>query len=812
MKLNDSPSTALSSPSLPPQTISTDLLLEKYAKQGETTIEAVRRRVAQALAAAERPQQREQWAQCFYRAQVEGFIPAGRINSAAGTQWKATLINCFVQPIDDCISGDGQSVGIYDALQQAAETMRRGGGVGYDFSRIRPKNALVKGTQSRASGPVSYMHVFDRSCETVESAGSRRGAQMAVLRCDHPDVEAFIHAKRNGGLSNFNTSVALTDAFMRAVETDGTWELVHRAQPSEAFRDAYQRPDGLWVYRKVRAAELWAQIMESTYNHAEPGVLFIDTINRDNNLQYCELIEATNPCAEEALPPYGCCDLGSINLTQLVRKPFTSAAAFDFEAFAALVPVAVRMLDNVLDVTVWPLPQQEAQARSKRRIGLGVTGLGDTLVMLGLRYDSDAARAFAASVALALRDTAYEASVELAREKGAFPLFEAQMYLAAPGFASRLPEALQEAIRRHGLRNSHLLAIAPTGTISLAFADNASNGIEPAFSWRYTRKKRMPDDTRQQYLVEDHACRLFKHVHGIGDEVELLAYELAATQSGVVPGQVFMREGRPHAMLDEGFVSALEIDALDHMRMVAAVQPYVDTSISKTVNVPESYPFDEFRDLYRQAWKAGLKGIATYRPNAILGAVLEANNTAVMVPQDLDLANLDRRIRLDQAPQPALASLRWPGRPECPNGNPCWTYSVRHPLGNFAVFIGHVENGASGSLRSVGQWGRTASRVGRDRQDPVDGHAGAGPALAGDEARGAGEGERGRRLRAGDAARRGAGADAQPGGGICEADPLSVQRAGCVRRRGRGTHAGARHADRAQRAEGGSGRDVELDG
>src|SRR5438034_3376513 len=416
------------------QEISRDTLLEKYAKEQEASVDDVRRRVARALAQAEPEARRPHWARRSRQAQEEGFIPAGRINSAAGIQLQATLINCFVQPVGDSISEvvDAQP-GIYPAYQEAAETMRRGGGVGYDFSSIRPKGAEVKGTHSRASGPVSYMRVFDQSCETVESAGSRRGAQMGVLRCDHPDVEEFIHAKDRGDLANFNISVGVTDALMRRVESDAEIELVHKARPhSDAITagaqsgkqgpsPVYRREDGLWVYAKPRARELWDQIMRSTYDHAEPGILFIDRMNQDNNLNYCEAIEATNPCAEQPLPAYGCCCLGSINLTRFVAKPFADATYFDFERFAEIVEVSVRMLDNVLDVTAWPLKPQREEAMAKRRVGLGFTGLGDALIMLRLRYDSEAARGMAAKISEVMRDSAYRASSQLARERGAFP-------------------------------------------------------------------------------------------------------------------------------------------------------------------------------------------------------------------------------------------------------------------------------------------------------------------------------------------------------------------------------------------------------
>lgn len=969
-------------PRLDPQPISLDVLREKYLKGQETSADDLYRRVARALASVEAPELRERYEALFLDNLRGGAIGAGRIMSAAGTDIQATLINCFVQPVGDCIQGqdDEGFPGIYEALREAAETMRRGGGVGYDFSRIRPRGARVRGTASLASGPCSYINVFDQSCSTVESAGSRRGAQMGVLRIDHPDVREFITAKRTPGRwNNFNVSVGVSDAFMQAVVDDQDWQLVHRAMPGEAMiaAGARQREDGQWVYQTIKARELWDTVMRSAYDFAEPGILFLDNINRDNNLRYCERIDATNPCVtadtrlatqhglvtigalyesgvplevtvdgralaakhdgmvtrpakpafmtareaevfkvttedgyeikatvwhdfytargkiklselkvgdelwvqsgkgqfgqqgseelgillglitgdghftnrgkgqeavcvnlwnedrtlaervtvtvnaliagmsasvrryrvapvavaernhvfirsvllarvlaalgftretklrvpeliwrgseacvrgylralfqtdgtvnvsgssqscsirlsssypellkdvqvllanfgvlarlrlrrqaevkempngkggqgayackaqyeliidgqsrerfmkdigflldhktakyrawvadkvlrktqrftsrivsitfvgrepvfdttqedgntvifnglvtgqcgEQPLPSYGCCDLGPIVLTRFVRHPFDKGggARFDFDAFERSVALQVRALDNVLDVTWWPLPQQRDEAQAKRRIGVGFTGLGNTLTLLGLRYDREEGRHMAARIAETMRDAAYRASVALAQEKGAFPSFDAEGYLAEGTFASRLPADLQALIRQHGIRNSHLLSIAPTGTVSLAFADNASNGIEPAFSWTYTRKKREADGSRSEYTVEDHAWRLWRMLGG------------------------------DTAKLPPSFVSALEMSASEHIAMMEAVQPFIDTSISKTVNVPADYPYEHFKDLYLQAWTAHLKGLATYRPNDILGAVLEVQPAAPTV-------------------------------------------------------------------------------------------------------------------------------------------------------------------------------------
>jgi len=587
------------------QPISQDVLAEKYLKPGESSAEDIYHRVARALASVEKEALRAEWEQKFLANLRAGAIGAGRIMSAAGTDIQATLINCFVQPVGDCIQGmDGDGYpGIYEALREAAETMRRGGGVGYDFSRIRPKGAEVKGTHSMASGPCSYINVFDQSCSTVESAGARRGAQMGVLRIDHPDVMEFITAKRTPGRwNNFNVSVGVSDAFMEAVGNDQPWDLVHTARPGSKLmaKGAYQRADGLWVYQTMAASELWDTIMKSAYDFAEPGILFLDKIGTDNNLNYCETISATNPCGEQPLPPYGCCDLGPVILTRFVHHPFGfgGVPVFDFDAFEQVVATQVRALDNVLDVTFWPLPQQREESAAKRRIGVGFTGMGNALAMLCLRYDREEGRVMAAKIAERMRDAAYTASVALAQEKGAFPKFDASGYLAPGTFASRLPAAIQALIRQHGIRNSHLLSIAPTGTVSLAFADNASNGIEPPFSWMYRRKKREADGSTSEYAVEDHAWRLYRELGGDVDQ------------------------------LPDYFVNALAMSAGEHIAMMQAVQPFVDTAISKTVNVAADYPFDDFKNLYQKAWRANLKGMATYRPNSILGSVLDTGSAA----------------------------------------------------------------------------------------------------------------------------------------------------------------------------------------
>ncbi|MBS3912705.1 MAG: adenosylcobalamin-dependent ribonucleoside-diphosphate reductase [Hydrogenophaga sp.] len=616
--------------------ISQVVLAEKYLKKGETTAMQLFERVAAGIASAEKDSKsRKHWAKQFEKMMQDGAIGAGRIMSAAGTTIQATLINCFVQPVGDCIQGlDHDGVpGIYEALRQASETMRRGGGVGYDFSRIRPRGAFVKGTHSEASGPCSYMDVFDASCATVESAGSRRGAQMGVLRIDHPDVMEFITAKRKPGRwTNFNVSLFVEDAFFEAIEEGRTWELIHQIEPSQRFKDnnagVYQRADGQWVYRTVDARDLWDTVMQSNYDFAEPGILLGSNINRENNLWYCENLAASNPCAEQMLPPYGCCDLGQIILTKFVHRPFTDEATFDWVTFEKCAKVLVRFLDNVLDVTYWPLEEQKLEAQAKRRIGTGYTGLGSTMAMLGIEYGSDMGASFAERVTNRLRDAVYNASVDLAIERGPFPALDKDKYLQS-AFAMRLPDDLRERIAQHGIRNSHLMSIAPTGTISLAFADNCSNGIEPIFSLAYRRNKRTADGGTDSFAVMDHALRVFIEHGDVSNwchEEKAQDFKQALLDAICSYQETFAFEDGNYSVkevLPSSLVTAQTLTVDQHLAVLAAAQPFVDSAISKTINVPVDYPFTDFKAIYKRAHQLGLKGVACYRPNPIRGAVLE---------------------------------------------------------------------------------------------------------------------------------------------------------------------------------------------
>ncbi|WP_420862767.1 adenosylcobalamin-dependent ribonucleoside-diphosphate reductase [Algirhabdus cladophorae] len=575
----------------------------------DKTVEDTWRRIAGSLASVEADP--AAWEGKFYDA-LEDFkyLPAGRITAGAGTERSVTLFNCFVMgTIPDSMGG------IFDMLKEAALTMQQGGGIGYDFSTIRPKGAGVKGVAADASGPLSFMDVWDSMCRTIMSAGSRRGAMMATMRCDHPDIEDFITAKSDAArLRMFNVSVLVTDPFMEAVKADKPWDLVF---------------DGT-VYRTVQARELWDAIMQSTYDYAEPGVIFIDRINAANNLNYVETIAATNPCGEQPLPPYGACLLGSINMARLVSDPFGKAAQLDEAALIDLVGTAVRMMDNVVDASRFPLEAQAREAAAKRRIGLGVTGLADALLMVGLRYGSDEAARQTDRWLHAIARAAYLASVDLAKEKGAFPLFDADKYLAS-GAMMQMDEDVRDAIREHGIRNALLTSIAPTGTISL-YAGNVSSGIEPVFAYAYTRKVLQKDGSRTEEEVVDYAVQMWRDTFG-------------------------------DAELPDYFVNAQTLAPTDHVKMQAAAQKWVDSSISKTINCPEDISFEAFKDVYMQAWDTGCKGCTTYRPNDVTGSVLsvsEASEDAPQVDSGADVVYLSEPLDRPNELEGQTYKVKWP--------------------------------------------------------------------------------------------------------------------------------------------------------
>ncbi|MFN4172345.1 MAG: adenosylcobalamin-dependent ribonucleoside-diphosphate reductase [Pseudorhodobacter sp.] len=582
----------------------------------DATVEDSWRRIARSLAEVET--EAAVWEERFYTALEDfKFLPAGRITAGAGTGRSVTLFNCFVMgTIPDSMGG------IFDMLKEAALTMQQGGGIGYDFSTIRPRGAAVKGVAADASGPLSFMDVWDAMCRTIMSAGSRRGAMMATMRCDHPDIESFIEAKKDPArLRMFNLSVLVTDAFMAAVKADGPWELQFGGR----------------VYHTLPARDLWNRIMRNTYDFAEPGVIFIDRINAANNLHYCETIAATNPCGEQPLPPYGACLLGSVNLARLVTEPFTDTARLDPAALDDLVRLAVRMMDNVVDASRFPLPQQAAEARAKRRIGLGVTGLADALLMLGLRYGSERAAAQTGEWMKAIARAAYLASVDLAKEKGAFPLFDAEPYLAS-GTMQKMDADVREAIRAHGIRNALLTSIAPTGTISL-YAGNVSSGIEPVFAYAYKRKVLQKDGSRTEEEVVDYAVQMWRDLKG-------------------------------DAPLPEYFVNAQTLPPLDHVRMQAAAQDWVDSSISKTINCPADISFEDFKEVYMAAWDQGCKGCTTYRPNDVTGSVLSVSENTDQTPAEApasaseagaEVVYLSEPLDRPGALEGQTYKLKWPG-------------------------------------------------------------------------------------------------------------------------------------------------------
>ncbi|WP_127114520.1 adenosylcobalamin-dependent ribonucleoside-diphosphate reductase [Shimia sediminis] len=580
----------------------------------DLTVEDSWRRIARDLAKVEKDP--SAWEDRFYDA-LEDFkyLPAGRITAGAGTARNVTLFNCFVMgTIPDSMGG------IFDMLKEAALTMQQGGGIGYDFSTIRPRGADVKGVAADASGPLSFMDVWDAMCRTIMSAGSRRGAMMATMRCDHPDIDAFITAKSDPArLRMFNMSVLVTDAFMEAVKADGPWEL--------KFQDK--------VYHTVDARDLWNKIMQNTYDHAEPGVIFIDRINQMNNLSYVETIAATNPCGEQPLPPYGACLLGSINLARLVSNPFEASAALNQGELDDLVATAVRMMDNVVDASRFPLPEQAQEAQNKRRIGLGVTGLADALLMLGLRYGSEEAAAQTEAWMKAIARASYLASANLAKEKGAFPLFDKDKYLAG-GLVAAMDDDVKAAIAEHGIRNALLTSIAPTGTISL-YAGNVSSGIEPVFAYAYTRKVLQKDGSRTEEEVVDYAVQMWRDKFG-------------------------------DKKLPDYFVNAQTLEPAAHVRMQAAAQKWIDSSISKTINCPEDIDFEAFKDVYMQAWDTGCKGCTTYRPNDVTGSVLAVSETSESAPgeqpadhvADGEVIYMSEPLERPQSLEGATYKLKWP--------------------------------------------------------------------------------------------------------------------------------------------------------
>lgn len=582
----------------------------------DVTVEDSWRRIARDLARVEKDP--EHWEERFFEA-LEDFkyLPAGRITAGAGTARQVTLFNCFVMgTVPDSMAG------IFDMLKEAALTMQQGGGIGYDFSTIRPRGADVHGVAADASGPLSFMDVWDAMCRTIMSAGSRRGAMMATMRCDHPDIEHFITAKSDPArLRMFNMSVLVTDDFMEAVKADGSWELVFGGK----------------VYHTVQARDLWNKIMQATYDYAEPGVIFIDRINKANNLSYVETIAATNPCGEQPLPPYGACLLGSINMARLVKNPFEKDAELDPDAMQELVSTAVRMMDNVVDASKFPLPEQAAEAQAKRRIGLGVTGLADALLMLGLRYGSDEAARQTERWLHAIARAAYLASVDLAKEKGAFPLFDAEKYLAS-GTMLAMDDDVRDAIREHGIRNALLTSIAPTGTISL-YAGNVSSGIEPVFAYAYTRKVLQKDGSRTEEEVVDYAVQLWRDK--FGDKA-----------------------------LPDYFVNAQTLAPTEHVKMQAAAQKWIDSSISKTINCPEDISFDAFKDVYMQAWDQGCKGCTTYRPNDVTGSVLTVSESSEKAPGESadapheveggDVIYMSEPLDRPQSLEGSTYKLKWP--------------------------------------------------------------------------------------------------------------------------------------------------------
>ena len=592
----------------------------------DSSIEDTWMRIAKTLASVEKDT--EYWTPRFYEALSEfKFLPAGRIIAGAGTERSVTLFNCFVMgDIPDDMSG------IFTAVKEAALTLQQGGGIGYNFSTLRPQGAPVVGVGADASGPLSFMDVWDSMCRTIMSAGSRRGAMMATLRCDHPDIEAFVEAKSDPSrLRMFNLSVLVTDKFMEAVSEEKNWDLKFEGT----------------VFKTVSAANLWNKIMKSTYDFAEPGVIFIDRINQQNNLAYCEEISATNPCGEQPLPPYGACLLGSINLTKLVKQPFEHGASIDLKTLGDLTSLAVRMLDNVIDISKFPIDQQRNEAISKRRIGLGITGLADALIMCGVKYGSKEAVNLTKTWLSVLRDSAYKCSIDLAKEKGPFPLFNKRRFLESHN-VKKLPKELKDGIKGFGIRNALLTSIAPTGTISL-LADNISSGLEPVFAFKYNRKVLQPDGSNITEQVNDYAYGLFERLRS------------------------------KNTSRTEAFVDAQMLQPNDHLVMQATVQEYIDSSISKTINCPEDISFETFKEVYKSAYDLGCKGCTTYRPNDVTGSVLYLDENE---KKDVREGTTKRKnVKQNGVIDSTLTPIE---RPERLDGK---TYKIKWPESDHAIYI-----------------------------------------------------------------------------------------------------------------------------
>jgi ribonucleoside-diphosphate reductase alpha chain len=559
------------------------------------------------------------------------WVPAGRIQAGAGTSNIVTLLNCYMcRDIEDSMSG------IADALKDTMLTLQQGGGDGMNFSTLRPALANLNRTGAVASGPLPFMDMWDSMCGTIMSAGSRRGAQMGVLDCEHPDLPDFIVAKREKGRwTNFNISVLITDAFMDAVKHDEDWFLgfnVPRKDGKHLFVTEKELDDGsieLWyAYSKWSARKLWDLIVENTFEWSEPGILFIDRINRRNNLSYCEVITGTNPCGEQPLPPNGCCNLGAANLARMVTDPFTKYAKFDYELLREIAALGVRFLDNVIDVTIYPLDEQAKEEFAKRRIGMGITGLANCLAQLGIVYGSKHAIDTTNHIMEVLCCAVYEASALLAKERGAFPLYDEAAWGSTSPIVEKLPERIKSEIAKYGIRNGVLLTIAPTGTTSL-YAGNVSSGLEPTFQMKAQRNVRQLDDTFKPYTVYDYGYLLYIAVKGHPPD---------------------------DAHMPEYMISHEVLGVKEHLLMQAACQQWIDSSVSKTINCPPDITFDEFRDIYSMAYELGLKGCTTYRYSEVRGSILSATGEAAAGPEHKPEVHLVRPDVL----QGSTYKLSWP--------------------------------------------------------------------------------------------------------------------------------------------------------